>query len=261
MARRAQGRRDRARNQARRRRRLALRRHHRYDAESEVLAAHRDGDDRVDRRHRRDALLSRRRRPGRRPRRDRDRNRRAARSRRHAQGATARFSTSAGCCAATLGDFDAAGASRSSVDAARRDAAMLNHSATHILHYALRDVLGTGVHQAGSLVAPDRLRFDFAHTGPVGDGRPGDDRGGDQRAYPRERRGHDRGDGLRRRAQGRRARVLRRQVRRRRARGPDGRFLGRAVRRHARQPHRRHRRSSSSRRSPASPRACAASRR
>jgi alanyl-tRNA synthetase len=56
------------------------------------------------------------------------------------------------------------------VDRARRDAAVLNHSATHILHYALREILGTGVHQAGSLVAPERLRFDFSHTGPVSEG-------------------------------------------------------------------------------------------
>ncbi len=61
------------------------------------------------------------------------------------------------------GDFGAGDTVVASIDVERRDKIRRHHTATHMIHWALREVLGEGAKQQGSLVAPDRLRFDFSH--------------------------------------------------------------------------------------------------
>ena len=123
------------------------------------------------------------------------------------------------------------------VDMAKRHATMRNHSVTHLMHKALREVLGDHVQQKGSLVDADKTRFDFTHNQPVTHDQIREiERRVNAEILANQR---DAGpcDGHRGGAEDRRGDAVRREVRRRRARARH-RLQPRAVRRHPRGAHR-----------------------
>ena len=138
------------------------------------------------------------------------------------------------------------------VDHGRRSSIRAHHSATHLLHEALRQVLGDHIAQRGSMVAPDRLRFDFVHQKPITAEELARVEDIANEVGARERRGHDAADGGGLRPRSRCARAVRREIRRRGPRDLDGqtgsrprpecaRLVGRTVRRHPCAAHRRYR--------------------